>query len=304
MSTINAYPEIDLFSDRINPVLVKELRKILKGRLFVFAFLSVLTFGWGMALFLTIDNYHIIRWGNGGAMLFASFYMLLMFPLCFIVPLALYESMREEFQEQTFEMLSISLLTRQRIAYGKLQSALLHMLLYYSAIAPFACFCYLTGGLGIISLVFAFGMSGLISLGACLWAIMWGSITKRASLNIVGIFAVIVGGLIAFGISATVSQSLQMFEMSLTTLFSMFIGFLCVGYVALFFVMVTLGITFSQMDQVNRGIRPYSVHVKDDGTVRFILPEMEYYRASEPVLPPSQKEKTPENSEQQETENT
>lgn len=159
--------------DRINPILVKEVRQSLRGK--YFRVLFWLTLGVGTLLGLSIvagaaANDNTVELGQ---MFFMSIFGVLAAAVHGFVPFSAFLATSAEWDENTYDLLIISNLKPRQIVQGKLLSALIQALLYYSTFGPF--------------LVFAFLMNG-IDLGSVL-VILAGSLATCLALTLVGIAA-------------------------------------------------------------------------------------------------------------------
>ncbi len=161
-------------SDRLNPILVKEARQGLKSRLFVFTFFAALLFAWGWSVLgvaLVVDP--TFEDSEAGLGMFLGYCAILAFPLLVIGPQAAYRSMVNEWEDATYELMSITSLEAGHIVRGKLGSALLQMMLYAAVFLPCIGFTYLLGGVSLLSIavglvaIFA-GSVFATQLGLCL----------------------------------------------------------------------------------------------------------------------------------------
>ena len=73
-----------------------------------------------------------------------GYFIILTIPVLIIVPFSAFRSLAAEREDGTFELLSITALSSRQIVTGKLGSAMLQMLIYYSALAPCIAFTYLS----------------------------------------------------------------------------------------------------------------------------------------------------------------
>ena len=127
---------IEALGELLNPILVKECRQALKSRQFLITFSLVLLCGWlwsiiGLALLGPGVSYSF-----DGPEMFYAYYIILAFPLMIIVPYGAFRSLAGEREDRTYELLSITTLKPRQIISGKLASAVVQMLVYYSAISP------------------------------------------------------------------------------------------------------------------------------------------------------------------------
>ncbi|MHC4875143.1 MAG: ABC transporter permease [Planctomycetota bacterium] len=158
----------EALTDRLNPILVKEMRQALKSRQFVVTFMLLLIVAWlvsaGTAVFATTE----MEFGSAGNSLFLTYFGILAFAVFVIVPFGAHRSMLAERDQNTYELLSISTLTPRQIVNGKLLSAMVQSFVYYSAITPFIAFASLLQGfdlpLSLFLLVAAFCWSICVSM--------------------------------------------------------------------------------------------------------------------------------------------
>jgi ABC-type transport system involved in multi-copper enzyme maturation permease subunit len=153
--------------ERLNPILVKESRQALKSKQFVVTFSLLLLCGWAWSLLGVALLLPGIYYSPSGPFLLVGYYYILTVPMLLIVPFAAYRSLASEREDGTYELLSITTLSARQIVTGKLGSALLQMMVYYSALAPCIAFTYLLGGIDIITilliLIYTFLVSVLLS---------------------------------------------------------------------------------------------------------------------------------------------
>ncbi|MBL8728113.1 MAG: hypothetical protein JNM25_06765 [Planctomycetes bacterium] len=143
-------------SDRLNPILVREVQQAVKGRLFVLTVLLVLLLSVVVATGVVGDGGADQRAGRN---VFDAGLTLLVPLLLFVVPMGAYQSMRLELRSGIVEQLLLSRLRPRSIVSGKLLAAMVQFLLYVSILAPLLATSYLLRGVDlptiVVSLVFA-----------------------------------------------------------------------------------------------------------------------------------------------------
>lgn len=170
---------LETFGEWINPILVKETRQALKSRQFFVTFLFLLvasllvSFG-GVALAGPGLSYR-----SAGANFFVGYFVILAFAVFVIVPFGTYRSLAVEQEERTFELISITRLNPRQIVAGKLWSAAIQMLLYYSAIGPCMTFTLLLKGIDAPSILFVLVASALVSMGTSMFGLLLASLARR-----------------------------------------------------------------------------------------------------------------------------
>jgi hypothetical protein len=117
-------------------------------------------------------------------------------PLLIVVPYAAFRSLAGEWEDGTFELLSITALSARQIVTGKLASAVLQMMVYYSALAPCIAFTYLLRGIDIVTVALLLGYSFAASLLLSSFGLMMATVTRvrhwQVLLSVVLVMALLV----------------------------------------------------------------------------------------------------------------
>ncbi|MCE9595261.1 MAG: hypothetical protein K8S98_13825 [Planctomycetes bacterium] len=149
--------------DRLNPILVKEIRQALRGRYFrnLFWLTVVLATGIGvfMILISSVDN----DLDRLGPHFFSATFGVLSFAVHTFVPFWAFQSMGAEWEENTFDLLVISDLRPRQMIVGKVLAAATQALLYYCAFSPFLVSTFLMGGVDILAIAVILPLSMLVS---------------------------------------------------------------------------------------------------------------------------------------------
>src|SRR5687767_13637388 len=169
---------LDRAGDRLNPILVKEARQAMKSRQFVITFSLLLVFGWLWTVLFISFGVPAIFYAPVGPGVLAGYYLVLSVPLLIVVPYAAFRSLAGEREDGTFELLSITTLTARQIVLGKLGSAVLQMMVYYSALAPCIAFTYLLRGIDIITIALLLAYSFMASLLLSVFGLAMATVTK------------------------------------------------------------------------------------------------------------------------------
>lgn len=140
-------------ADKLNPVLIKELRGRMRGaRAF-----TVLTVHLLLLSCFTLSIYYtyyesITEYGSGmespliGKVLFASIVVIELFVATLISPAFTAGAICGERERQTYELLRTTLLPARKLVYGKLLSALTYMFLLILAALPLKSLAFVMGG--------------------------------------------------------------------------------------------------------------------------------------------------------------
>lgn len=144
------------WSDRLNPILVREVQQAVKGRVFSLTVWAALIIGVIIAITVAGDYQSN---ATGGRNAFDAGLATLVPLLIFVVPMQAYQSMRLELRSGIVEQLLLSQLRPRRIVTGKLAAAMVQFVLYVSVMAPLLATSYLLRGVDLptilITLVFA-----------------------------------------------------------------------------------------------------------------------------------------------------
>jgi ABC-type transport system involved in multi-copper enzyme maturation permease subunit len=140
-------------ADRVNPIVVKELRQGLRTRAFWIYFSVLLVAN----LCISLVAFASTREGAGdvGKVAFMAYFVVLALVQFFVLPYSAYRSMAREAEEETWVLLTLTGLGPRRVLAGKVASVLLQGLLYASASAPFLLFSYYLNGVALPTILVA-----------------------------------------------------------------------------------------------------------------------------------------------------
>jgi hypothetical protein len=197
--------------DSANPILVKELRQSLKSRQFVITFMLLLTAAWLVSVFGLLMFHEQVQYGPAGRYFFIGFYIALAVATLLIVPFGAYKSLQAERDFNTFEILSVSTITPQQIVRGRLLSALVQCLIFYSAITPFMAFASTMQGFDAPRAAYVLVVTLIISMMFSMAALMVSTLSKqRATQGLLSM--VLVGQLIGAAITACSLAWIMIFQ--------------------------------------------------------------------------------------------
>jgi hypothetical protein len=140
--------KLDRLGDRLNAVLVKEVRQALRNRRFIGAFMVALV----AALLVTFATLSAGTDTDGhlrpqaGKIIFMGIYVCLAIIAAALVPFEAYGRFAADRAQSADDLIQITSLSAWRIVAGKLEAACVMLLLYLSAMAPFSTFAYLLRG--------------------------------------------------------------------------------------------------------------------------------------------------------------
>lgn len=141
---------LDRIEDRLNPILVKEIRQALRSRVLSWGFVILL-----LLLLLICGAYM----AAGESMSYAAGRDLFLWSLgvllgCSIVLVPAFVGVRMAMERSDghMDLLFITTLSPRKIIWGKLQSALVLSALVFSVVLPFASFSYFLRGIDLVSM--------------------------------------------------------------------------------------------------------------------------------------------------------
>ncbi len=268
------------FSDRWNPMLVRELRRMLKSRLFGASFLLLLI-GCLIGTYTLVAMYPgTVQYDEAGK-LFANVYLWLFTgPLMFVVPLSMFLAVSQERLENTLEMLSITTLSTRQILKGFLLCGFAHALLYLSVLVPFISFSYLLMGLGLMDLLACLFALSLLGGTNALWSTMLGAcVSGSISRAVCSIFSFL-GNLLAFSIAVTMNTAIIRYggEPDFPAMF------ICLITMLVPMMLMFYGIAHQQLTLYDITLKPYRVILDEQGNIRQFKP---YYNAPYYEVPQS-----------------
>lgn len=139
-------------ADRVNPIVVKEVRQGLRTRVFWVFFSLMLVAN----LFISLGFFAASENGDAnGRPAFIAFFVCLGVVQFFVIPYSAYRSMARETEEETWVLLTLTGLGPRRILLGKVGSFVLQGALYASASAPFLLFSYYLNGIDLPTILLA-----------------------------------------------------------------------------------------------------------------------------------------------------
>lgn len=140
-----AIEKVSDFSDRVSPMMVKELRQGMRGISFVILFiaiqlvLAIYIFGASLA-----DNYN-----NVGQEISQTIFFCISIAVLIVQPLRGLSAIATEIRENTIDLMVMTRLSAWRIAYGKWVSLMSQSALIVTAVAPYIILRYFLGGMNL-----------------------------------------------------------------------------------------------------------------------------------------------------------
>ena len=164
-------------------------------------FLLLLLAAWAGSIFGVSSLGASIDYGSPALTFYAGFLFALSAASLVIVPFWTFRSIVEERTETTLELLQITALSPVEIVHGKTLSAMVQVLVYYCALAPFIAFTALLPGFDVVHVAFSLIMLLITALCFSMIALAIGAQARKATSQAFGSLVVIAlafGGMMGF----------------------------------------------------------------------------------------------------------
>ncbi|MEX2607779.1 MAG: hypothetical protein WD708_10575 [Kiritimatiellia bacterium] len=194
-------------SDRINPIVIKELRQGLKSRSFIATFLGLqgaMVLSMFMYLAAVTTSNSDPQFSNG------FFWFMLGLMLLVFMPLRAFQALHEEIKGNTLEMVFLTRMTAWDIALGKWMALVIQVFLLVAAVLPYLVLRYFLGSIDVAGdlrqLFYQVVLSMMfVAVGVGLSA--WTSKVLRGLIIIGAIFSLYTIPLMLFGLSQSPTGS-------------------------------------------------------------------------------------------------
>jgi hypothetical protein len=168
-------------SDRLSPIVVKEVRQAVRGREFHFSFGISLVAGLAVAFFGTADA--LTGNGTSGGWTFAVLMGCLTLLGMAVVPLVAFSALRNERLEQTLELMTLTALSPRRVVIGKLLAQSVKLATLFAGLAPFIAMSFLLGGIDFGTIVVSLLVLFMWSLWACAACLFLSSLVNTRAMS-------------------------------------------------------------------------------------------------------------------------
>lgn len=134
-----------LSSDRLSPILVKELRQGIRSKLFLGAFLIIqlLLFLYGTTLLMSSN------FGGDSSAELAFFWSAIVLPMLILVPAMASQGIEKEIAGKTLDLLLLTRISSYRLVLGKWASVVVQSTLLVTSALPYLMLRYFLGGIDI-----------------------------------------------------------------------------------------------------------------------------------------------------------
>jgi hypothetical protein len=137
---------LDPIGEYLNPILVKEVRQALRSKRFMAAFMLALVASLAVTLIVLIPSITDEVSSQAGKIVFTGLFICYAIIAMVVVPFEVQARHVADRTHAEVDLVQITRLSAYRILSGKLQAALVTLVLYLSALVPFSTFSYLLKG--------------------------------------------------------------------------------------------------------------------------------------------------------------
>jgi hypothetical protein len=201
MSRLDAlFDWLERTSDRLSPLVVKEVRQLARGREFHVSFGISLLIGLAVASLGAADA--LDGKGTSGGWTFSALMVCLGLLGLAVVPLGAFNALRNERLEQTLELITLTALSPRRVVIGKLLAQGVRLATLFAGLAPFVAMSFLLGGIDFASILLSMAILFMWSLWACAACLFLSSMFKTRAMSGVlfgGVGVVLLLVLVVFG---------------------------------------------------------------------------------------------------------
>ena len=172
---------LDDTSDRLSPIVVKEVRQIVRGREFTYSFMISLAVALTVAFYGAANSSAGV--GTTGQSVFVALTACLGVLGVVIVPFGAFSALRNESLEQTMDLITVTSLSARKVIVGKLLAQGVKLATLFAGMGPFIATSFLLGGIDFLTIVVSLAMVFLASLWACAAALLVSSLAKTRGMS-------------------------------------------------------------------------------------------------------------------------
>jgi hypothetical protein len=184
---------LDHWSDWLSPIVVKEVRQMVRGREFHYSFGASLIVALAIAFFGAAAA--TAAGGTTGAGTFSALMVCLTLLGMLNVPISTFSALRNERLEQTLDLVTVTALSPRRVVIGKLMAQAVKLVTLFAAFAPFMTMSFLLGGIDFVTILVSLGVLFLCSIWAASAFLFLSTVFKSRAMS-GAVFGV--GGIVLF----------------------------------------------------------------------------------------------------------
>ena len=195
-------------SDWLSPIVVKEVRQLVRTREFNASFAGSVVAGLAVAFFGAADA--LAGSGTSGRWTFGALMGCLAILGLAVVPLGAFSMLRNERMEQTLELITLTALSQRRVVIGKLLAQAVKLATLFAAVAPFIAMSFLLGGIDFGTILLSLLALFMWSLWACALCLFFSTLFKSRAVSglVFGVVGIVL--FVVFGLSRTLFMVARM----------------------------------------------------------------------------------------------
>jgi hypothetical protein len=171
---------LERMSDWVSPIVIKEVRQLMRGREFNYSFLFSVSVGLIVAFVATINNKGRVDYGTG---IFIWLMVCLGIVGIVVSPLGTFNALRNERMERTLDLVTITTMSPRRIVIGKLAAQAVKLMVLFAALAPFVAMSFLLGGIDFVTIAVSLMSLFMWSLWVCAAALFLSCLSKSRAVS-------------------------------------------------------------------------------------------------------------------------
>jgi hypothetical protein len=169
-----------------NPILIKEMRSRMRGRrsfLVLTGYVLVLSLILGLVYLVLSNNAPAMTVNSAGMYLTPVLIFVQMGLICLIAPTFSASAITSEREQETFDLLVVSLARPSTIVFGKVGASLSYLLLTLFGSLPLIALTWSLGGVALGNVAIAYLVMFVAGVTYCSMSFMWSTLVRR------GVFA-------------------------------------------------------------------------------------------------------------------
>jgi hypothetical protein len=171
---------LEKLSDRISPIVIKEVRQMVRAREFNYSFFISIVLGLVIAFVAAINN---SGKSDVGAGVFTALIVCLVLAGMVVSPMGAFNTLRNERVERTLDLVTITNLSPRRIVIGKLAAQAVKLTVLFAALAPFVAMSFLLGGIDFVTIALSLASLFQWSLWVCAAALFLSCLSKSRAFS-------------------------------------------------------------------------------------------------------------------------
>jgi hypothetical protein len=172
----------DDWSDRLSPIVVKEIRQMVRSREFNYSFGLSLLAGLIVAFFGLADA-AVTSVGTSGPKVFSALMVCLGLIGVGVIPMGTFSALRNERADQTLDLITQTALSPRSIVVGKLMTQWIKLLTLFAGLSPFIAMSFLLGGIDLQTIMISLAVLFMWSMWVCAACLFLSSASQSRAMS-------------------------------------------------------------------------------------------------------------------------